>query len=88
MELEDFQGSRMHKWLKPRFRQGQVFYSGIANLAWQSRNRPYLTPILFLVIKHYGLFAIFCGYGTSYLNLALRQCINLSSQKNCPYAAS
>ena len=54
MELEDFQGSRMHKWLKPRYRQSQVFYSGIANLAWQSRKRPYCTPILFLVIKHYA----------------------------------
>ena len=54
MEPEEFQGSRMHKWLKPRFRQGQIFYSGVAKLAWQSRKRPYCTPILFLVIKHYA----------------------------------
>jgi len=54
MEPEDFQGSRMHKWLKPRYRQGQAFYSGVANLAWQSRKRPYYTPVLFLVIKHYA----------------------------------
>lgn len=54
MAPEEFQGSRMHKWLKPRYRQGQIFYSGIANLARESRKRPYSTPVLFLVIKHYA----------------------------------
>ena len=54
MAPEDFQGSRMHKWLQPRYRQGQVFYSGIAKLVHESRTRPYCTPVLFLVIKHYA----------------------------------
>jgi hypothetical protein len=54
MEPDEFEGSHIHKWLKPRFRQDQIFYSGIANMAWKSRKRPYYTPVLFLVIKNYA----------------------------------
>jgi hypothetical protein len=44
----------MLRWLKPRYRKGQQFYNGVAKLAKISRKRPYSTPVLFLVIKHYA----------------------------------
>jgi len=54
METEKFSGTCMHKWLRPRYRQGQQFYNGVKNLKKKSQNRPYYTPLLFLVIKHYA----------------------------------
>lgn len=54
METEKFSGTRMHRWLRPRYRQGQQFYNGVKNLKKKSKNRPYYTPLLFLVIKHYA----------------------------------
>ena len=54
MELQAPVGSHMLRWLKPRYRKGQQFYNGVAKLAKISRKRPYSTPVLFLVIKHYA----------------------------------
>ena len=54
MESEEFAGSHMHRWLRPRYRQGQIFYNGVKNLEKESQKRPYYTPLLFLVIKHYA----------------------------------
>ncbi len=54
MEIQSPVGSHMLKWLKPRNRKGQQFYNGVAKLAKLVRKRPYSTPVLFLVIKHYA----------------------------------
>ena len=54
MDSEEFAGTRMHKWLRPRYRQGQIFYNGVKNLMKKSKNRPYYTPLIFLVIKCYA----------------------------------
>ena len=54
MELQAPVGSHMLRWLKPRYRKEQQFYNGVAKLAKISRKRPYSTPVLFLVIKHYA----------------------------------
>lgn len=54
MDSEEFTGSRMQKWLRPRYRQGQLFYNGVRNLEKESEQRPFYTPLLFLVIKHYA----------------------------------
>jgi len=44
----------MLKVLGLRCRQGQQFYKGVAELAKLAWTRPYATPLLFLVIKHYA----------------------------------
>ena len=54
MDIQAPIGSHMLKWLKPRNRKGQQFYNGVAKLARIARKRPYSTPVLFLVIKHYA----------------------------------
>lgn len=54
MELQAPVGSHMLKWLSTRNRKGQQFYNGVAKLAKMARKRPYNTPVLFLVIKHYA----------------------------------
>ena len=54
MDIQAPVGSHMLKWLKPRNRKGQQFYNGVAKLAKLARKRPYSTPVLFLVIKHYA----------------------------------
>ena len=54
MESDEFAGSCMHKWLRHRYREGQRFYNGVKNLEKESKKRPYFTPLLFLVIKHYA----------------------------------
>lgn len=47
-------GTHMLKWLSGRTRKGQQFYHGVAKLAKIARNRPYSTPLIFLIIKHYA----------------------------------
>jgi len=54
MDIQAPVGSHMLKWLDPRNRKGQQFYNGVAKLARIARIRPYCTPVLFLVIKHYA----------------------------------
>ena len=44
----------MQKWLRKENRQGQIFYNGVKKLEKKSKKRPYFTPLLFLVIKHYA----------------------------------
>jgi hypothetical protein len=47
-------GSRMFKLFNPRFREGQILYSGVAEIYKKSRRRPYITHIILLVIKLYA----------------------------------
>ncbi|MDD3136717.1 MAG: hypothetical protein PHF64_09485, partial [Methanoregula sp.] len=54
MDIQPPVGSHMQRWLNPRYRQGQDFYNGVANLEKVSSQRPFITPTLFLVIKHYA----------------------------------
>jgi len=54
MQIPPLVGSRMLKVLGLRCRQGQQFYKGVAELAKLAWTRPYITPLLFLVIKHYA----------------------------------
>ena len=54
MQIPPLVGSRMLKVMGLRCRQGQQFYNGVAKLAKLAWTRPYITPLLFLVIKHYA----------------------------------
>ena len=47
-------GSRMRKLSNRDTPEGQEFYKGVVELAKSATTRPYLTPLLLLVIKHYA----------------------------------
>jgi hypothetical protein len=53
MGTTDFKETRMQRWLLLQGREQQRFYSGVKKLAKKSKIRPIITPLLFLVIKHY-----------------------------------
>jgi len=40
--------------LNPRFRKGQTFYHELSKLIKAARKRPYYTPFIFLIVKHYA----------------------------------
>lgn len=40
--------------LNPRFRKGQRFYQELTKLIKVARKRPYYTPFIFLIVKHYA----------------------------------
>lgn len=54
MGSTDFKETRMQRWLLQQGRQQQRFYNGVLNLVKKSKTRPVVTPLLFLVIKHYS----------------------------------
>ena len=54
MDPDEFKGTRMHKWLRTQNRRGQIFYNGVKKLEKECRKRPYYTPLLFLIVKHYA----------------------------------
>lgn len=44
----------MYRLFNPRFREGQIIYNKVAEIYKKSRRRPYITPIILLVIKLYA----------------------------------
>lgn len=73
MDSTDCSETRMQKWLNPRYREGQQFYTGVKNLEIESKKRPYSTPLVLLVIKRYAERFKLVEYINSKVNWDLKQ---------------